>query len=235
MKTIGILGGIGPQATMALERMLHAAAQRLIPQHQNSGYPPTVVYYVRDVPFVLEEGHRPRVPYEPNPRLLEAARLLGTACDFLLIGSNATHMLQEHVERASGRPVLSMIDAVLRDVRRRGWKRVGVLGLGNPLVYTRPLDELRIPHETLDDGPLRATLDEGIFASMEGRADARWTAAALEAVELLRRRGVDGVILGCTEIPIVLGEQNMKSLMLKGNVIDPLELLADAAVRHAIA
>src|SRR5687768_5111198 len=189
MKTIGILGGIGPQATMELERRLHASAQRLIPQHRNSGYPPTVVYYVRDVPFVLEEGYRPRVPYEPNPKLLDGARLLGTACDFILIASNATHMLREHVERAAGRPVLSMIDAVLRDVRRRGWRRVGVIGLGDPLVYTRPLDEMGVAHETVA-GPLRATLDEGIFASMEGRTDPRWVAAALESVEQLRGRGV---------------------------------------------
>src|SRR5687768_4738780 len=186
MKTIGILGGIGPQATMQLERKLHAAAQRLIPQHRNSGYPPTVVYYVRDVPFVFEEGHRPRVPYEPNPKLLEGARLLGTVADFLLIGSNATHMLQDHVERALGRPVLSMINAVLRELQRRAWRRVGVLGLGDPVVYTRPLDELHIAHETLEAGPLRDTLDTGIFASMEGRADVRWTDAALEAISSLR-------------------------------------------------
>jgi aspartate racemase len=234
MKSIGILGGIGPQATMELQRKLHAAAQRLIPQHQNSGYPPMLVYFVRDVPFVLEHGHTPRVPYEPNPKLLDGARVLGTACDFVLIASNATHMLREHVERASSRPVLSMIDAVLRDVRRRAWNKVGVLGLGSPLVYTRPLDELGVAHETID-GPLRDTLDEGIFASMEGRSDARWTDAALEAVALLRRRGAHGIILGCTEIPIVLGAEVTRRLIDEGNVIDPLDLLADAAVRHAIA
>ena len=234
MKTIGVLGGIGPQATMELERKLHAAAQRLIPQHQNSGYPPTIVYYVRDVPFVLEEGYTPRVPYAPNPRLLDGARALGSVADFLLIASNATHVLKEHVERASGRPVLSMIDAVLREVRRRGWRKVGVLGLGDPVVYTRPLAALGVAHETIGD-PLRATLDQGIFAIMEGRSDPRWTGAAIDAVALLRGRGVDGVILGCTEIPIVLGEDHVRSLVADGEVIDPLDLLADAAVRHAIA
>ena len=234
MKTIGILGGIGPQATMELERKLHAAAQRLIPQHQNSGYPPTVVYYFRDVPFVLEDGYRPRVPYEPNPGLLDGARLLGSVADFLLIGSNASHMLKDHVERAAGRPVLSMIDVVVRDVQRRGWRTVGVLGLGDPVVYTRPLRELGIAPETVD-GSLRAQLDRNIFAAMEGRSDPAWTADALAAIDVLRSRGADGIILGCTEIPIVLGEANVKRLVAEGNVIDPLDLLADAAVRSAMA
>ena len=233
MKVIGILGGIGPQATMQLEQHLHRAAQRLVPQRKNSGYPPTVVYYVRDVPFAMDERHVPRVPYEPSPALLEGARVLGSVAEFLLISSNATHLLQPHVERASGRPVLSMIDVVLRDVQRRGWRRVGVLGMGNPVVYTRRLDALGIAHETID-GPLRDTLDEGIFHSMEGRSEPRWTSAATEAVGQLRRRGADGMILGCTEIPIVLGEEHLRRLMTQGNIIDPLELLADAAVRHAM-
>ena len=42
------------------------------------------------------------------------------------------------------------------------------------------------------------------------------------------------MILGCTEIAIVLGEENMRQLTSEGDVIDPLELLADAAVRRAI-
>ena len=45
MQTIGVLGGLGPQATMDFERRVHAVAQRLIAPHLNSGYPPMVVYY----------------------------------------------------------------------------------------------------------------------------------------------------------------------------------------------
>lgn len=45
MKTIGVLGGLGPQATMEFEVRVHRAAQRLIPQDGNQGYPPMVVYY----------------------------------------------------------------------------------------------------------------------------------------------------------------------------------------------
>jgi aspartate racemase len=236
MKTIGVLGGIGPQATMDFEQRVHRAAQRLVPQRYNGGYPPMIVYYLRDVPFVADDsGLRPREPLEPNPKLLDAARVLGAASDFLVIISNGTHLLRSHVERASGRPVLSMVDATVRDVQRRGWRNVGVLGLGHPRVYTGALDGLHVAHETVD-APLRDALDEGIFGSMEGRIDPRWTNAALEAIEQLRSRGVDGVILGCTEIAIVLGEENMRRLMERdGNVIDPLDLLADTAVRHAMS
>ena len=53
MKTIGVLGGLGPQATMDFEARVHAAAQRLIPQIANTGYPPMIVTYLRCAPMIL--------------------------------------------------------------------------------------------------------------------------------------------------------------------------------------
>src|SRR5262245_8846741 len=73
MKTIGVLGGLGPQATMDFEVRVHQVAQRLIPQFQNSGYPPMFVYYCRHPPILLNEDHTPRLPIQPDPRLLKAA------------------------------------------------------------------------------------------------------------------------------------------------------------------
>jgi hypothetical protein len=50
VKTIGVLGGFGPQTTMDFEARVHRVAQRLIPPHWNAGYPPMVVYYCRTLP-----------------------------------------------------------------------------------------------------------------------------------------------------------------------------------------
>src|SRR5262245_10165558 len=53
MKTIGVIGGIGPQATMDFETRVHRVAQRLVEPHYNSGYPPLVVYYHRRPPVIV--------------------------------------------------------------------------------------------------------------------------------------------------------------------------------------
>ena len=79
-KTIGVLGGIGPQATMDFEARVHFAAQRLVPQRENSGYPPMVVYYHRHPPILVNEDLSPRFPIRPDPapaRGGRAPRLLG--------------------------------------------------------------------------------------------------------------------------------------------------------------
>ena len=110
MKTIGVLGGVGPQATMDFEARVHRESQRRIPPRRNGGYPPMIVHYHRRPPFRLNEDGLPRLPIEPDPDLLEAARRLGAIADFLVITSNGAHAIQPQIEHAAGREVLSMID-----------------------------------------------------------------------------------------------------------------------------
>jgi aspartate/glutamate racemase len=64
---------------------------------------------------------------------------------------------------------------------------------------------------------------------MEGREAKEHTEAVREAVDELRARGVDAVVLGCTEIPLLLGDESDAP-----DLINPVALLAEAAVRFAI-
>lgn len=227
MKTIGVLGGIGPQATMDFEARVHRVAQRLIPPSRNAGYPPMVVYYCRHAPFLLTEEGTPQLPLRLDPRLLEAVRHLGGLADLLVITANGPHLLLPEIEQAAGCRVLSMVEATLEEIQRRRWKRVGVLGLGDPVIYTRPLAQLGIACETADVDA-RAALDGAIFQVMEGRDDASSVAIARSAVADLRSKGVEGVILGCTEIPFLVREADDDT-----SLINPAQLLAEAAVRIA--
>ena len=228
MKTIAILGGLGPQATMDFEARVHRVSQTLIPPRYNSGYPPLIVYYHRRPPILVDDESRPVQPLQPDPELLAAAKHLGAVADFLVITANGPHTLQEQFEAAAGRPILSMIDITLAEVTRRGWLRVGVLGLGEPAVYLAPLAEMDLVAETLP-ADLQAVLDEAIFALMAGQENEESTAAAWSAIEYLRARNADGIIPGCTEIPLLLGEIDAEP-----DLINPAQLLAQAAVRRAI-
>ena len=177
----------------------------------------------------MNDDGTPRLPLRADPRLFDAARRLGELTDFLVITSNGVHVFQSEIEQAAGRKVLSMVDATIGEVARRGWTRVGVLGLGDPVVYTQPLRGRGIACETIA-GERRAALDGAIFRTMEGRDDAESTAAARSAVDELRARRVDGVIIGCTEIPLLL-----RDAMGAKDLINPAQLLAEAAVRAAMA
>ena len=170
MQTIGVLGGIGPQATMEFERLLHRASQELVPPNAMEGYPPLVVHYCRFPPFVADGTGAPVLPRRPDPRLLQAASKLGALVDFLVVTSNATHLFQRDIESASGKEVLSVVELVVAEVGRRGWQRVGVVGFGDPVVYTAPLAELGFVSET-PGAELQAALDRAIPRVMEGRIE----------------------------------------------------------------
>src|SRR4051812_30571802 len=112
-------------------------------------YPPMIVHYCRHPPIIVTDDLIPQIPIQPDPRVFEAAKRLGVLVDFLVITSNSAHRFQREIEQASGRKVVSMIDATLAEVKRRGWRKVGVLGLGEPVVYTEPLQGMNLATETI--------------------------------------------------------------------------------------
>ncbi len=228
VKTIGVLGGIGPQATMQFEERLHREAQALALGRANESYPPLVVWYHRGPPMVADDQGEPIEPIRPAAELLDGARWLGQVADFVVITSNGAHVLAPWVEEAAGRPVLSMVELVAEEAVRRGWRRVGVPALFAPHVYEAALAPRAVAVETIG-GQLQADLDAAIFSVMAGSDGAASRTAGDAAVAELRGRGVDGLILGCTEIPfLVPGE------VAAPDVLDPIGLLARAALRRAI-
>jgi aspartate racemase len=208
---------------------MHEVSQRLVTQRLNFGYPPLVVYYCRHAPVLLNDDETPRLPIQPDPRLLEAARQLGGMCDFLVITSNTPHLLQADIERAAGCKVLSMIGLVIDKIRSLEWKTIGVLGFGYPHVYAEVFNMESMHLETVSD-QTASKLDEAVRKVMEGRLDDQCTETAQNAVEELRSRNVDGIVLGCSEIPLMLANSADRP-----DLINPLQLLAESAVSYAIS
>ncbi|HEU4324160.1 MAG TPA: aspartate/glutamate racemase family protein [Roseiflexaceae bacterium] len=229
MKTIGVIGGLGPQATMDFEARVHAVSQRFIPPFKSGGYPPMVVYYHRRPPFAVDDQLRPAQPLQADRRLLEAARRLGGWADLLVISANAPHLVKDQIAEAFGGTVLSMIDVTLGEVQRRQLQRVGVVGLGTPQVYLTPLEERGLAAYA-PPAELQGPLDAAIFALMEGRADGAGRGAARAAVAQLRARQPEAIILGCTEVPLLLGQEAEAP-----DLINPVQLLAETVVRLAIS
>jgi aspartate racemase len=230
MKRMGVLGGVSAQATMDFETRVHRAAQCLLPQHWNGGYPPMLVWYHRGLPIRFAADGQPVTPMQVDPGLLDAAAWLGKGSDFLVVPCNSAHVGLAQIADAAGCPVLSMIAVTLDEVARRGWERVGVLGFnGAPPPYLDPLRERGVHCETIDLA-LQAPLDAAIQAVMEGRDGAAETEVARAAVASLRARDVAGIILGCTEIPLLL-----HAAAEDADLVNPAALLADAAIRFAIS
>jgi len=228
MRTIGILGGMGPQATIDFEARLHRLAQRLLPMHANEGYPPMVTVFVRHAPVLVDERGKPSAPLTLDPRFLDVVRRFGEWADLLVCPANTPHFFVDEIVAASGCEMISIIDVTVAELRRRKATRVGLTGLGIPKVYSERLAAEGFDVATAAPDQI-AALDEAIISLMEGNTTEAHRASARAVVEAVRAHNVDATILGCTEIPLILGDSADAD-----DLVNPGQLLAEAAVRRAV-
>ena len=168
--------------------------------------------------------------------MLESARLLASAgADFAICPDNSAHLAWDHVQAETPIPWLHIARVVGEEARRRGFRRLGVLGTrftmgGGAPVYRPVLDALAI--ETIVPDPADAeTVDRIIFAEL---VDGVFTDGSREiynrVIARLADRGCDAVALACTEIPLLVRPEELPLPTL-----DSTRLLAKAALREALS
>jgi aspartate racemase len=166
--------------------------------------------------------------------MLDSTHVLAAAgADFVICPDNSAHRAFAHVEAESPLPWLHIARVLGAEARRRGHRRVGVLGtrftMGGP-VYGEALTPLGIETVT-PEGADFETVDRIIFAELVDGVFLDSSRQAYNAViARLRDRGCDAVALACTEIPLLVREEDSPLPTL-----DSTRLLAVAAVREALA
>ncbi|MEM9062266.1 MAG: amino acid racemase [Pseudomonadota bacterium] len=159
--------------------------------------------------------------------------LAGAGADFLICPDNTIHQALPLVEERSPLPWLSIIEVVAAQAARQGLAHLGVLGTRwlmesdlYPVALKREGIEASIPGEIERIEIGRIIMEELV----PGRVIAASTARLIGIAHDLRDQGCDGIVLGCTELPLVLGEDNLGMPAL-----DSTRLLARAALERALA
>jgi aspartate racemase len=161
-----------------------------------------------------------------------AEKLAKGGADFLICPDNTIHQAFDLVEHRSPRPWLHIARVVAAEAKRRGYKRLAVLGtkyLMEGPVYREALMAAGIEHR-VPGGEQRQRINQIIFDELvNGQFLPRSLAYHIEVIRGLKDEGCDAVVLGCTEIPLLVTEKD-SSLP----ILDSTRLLAGAAVRKAI-
>jgi aspartate racemase len=222
-KTIGIIGGMGPAATVDLfAKLVEATGAERDQDHLR----------------ILIDNN-PRIPNRndaiagagpsPAPHLAAAARGLQQAgADFLVIACNTAHAFQPEIEAAVTIPLLSMIDATVDAAIENGAERVGVLaadGCRGVRLYDRAFEERGVEALFLDEDQ-QAEFMKLIFRVKAGDVgdDVRRRMAHL-AISL-NARGARAIVAACTEVPLVLSSDTLAIPVINST---------DALVSRAIA
>ncbi len=164
--------------------------------------------------------------------MASAEKLAKSGADFLICPDNTIHQAFDLVEHRSPRPWLHIAREVAKEAQRRGLKRLAVLGtryLMEGPVYREALKaagvEYRIPSAVE-----RERINQIIFDELvNGQFLPRSLTYYVEVIRGMKDEGCDGVVLGCTEIPLLVTPESSPLPTL-----DSTRLLARAAVRKAV-
>ena len=161
-----------------------------------------------------------------------AEKLAKAGADFLICPDNTIHQAFDLVEHRSPRPWLHIAREVATEAKRRGHRRLAVLGtryLMEGPVYREALKAAGIEHR-VPKAEQRERINHIIFDELvNGQFLPRSLAYHIEVIRELKDEGCDAVVLGCTEIPLLV--------MPEDSPLPPLDstrLLARAAVRKAV-
>ncbi|HKJ04634.1 MAG TPA: amino acid racemase [Geopsychrobacteraceae bacterium] len=204
MKTIGLLGGMSWESTLIYYQLINEGVRaRLGGLH-------SAKIVMHSVDFAEIEQYQVAGQWAAAGKKLASAALglEQTGAEMILICTNLMHKVAPLIEDEIGVPLLHIADAVGRSIRKNGLQKVGLLGARYTMeedFYRQRLKdrfdiEVIIPEEQDRELVHRVIFDElcrGCFTA-ESRA------AYLAVIDRLGNRGAEGVILGCTEIPLLI-------------------------------
>ncbi|HKM76483.1 MAG TPA: aspartate/glutamate racemase family protein [Candidatus Bathyarchaeia archaeon] len=167
-------------------------------------------------------------------RMVKAAQNLERGgADFLLICSNTMHKMANDIQSSVSIPILHIVDPTAMAIKRRGITRVGLLGTKFTMeedFYKNRLARFELEALIPDNAQERHTLNEIIFGELcLGAVLPESKKKCLEIIRRLEERGAQGIILGCTELGLLV-QQSDTSLP----VFDTTRIHAEAAVSMAL-
>ena len=229
MKVIGLIGGMSWESSAEYYRLINRGVRsRLGGQHSARSLMYSVDFH--DVEVLQREGRWA----EAACLLAECAvRLERGGADFVILCTNTMHKLAPAIEEAVQIPLVHIADATAAAVLRAGVKRVGLLGTRYTMeeeFYKGRLAERHGLEVLTPDEAGRKVVHDVIYDELcQGKVFEESRQEYLRVIRSLAERGAEGIILGCTEITLLIKPEET-SLPL----FDTTRLHAEEAVRLAL-
>ncbi|MCP2619100.1 amino acid racemase, partial [Candidatus Aminicenantes bacterium AC-335-A11] len=219
MKKIGILGGLGPESTIEYYRIITSLCRK---KGMGHNYPVIIIYSVN-----FQEVNNLLVKENLSAyvdKLVDGINHLRLAgADFALIAANTPHLVFEEIKAKSSIPLISIVEETARIANKNCLRRLGLLGTKftmekgfYPAVFSKYGIQITIPNE--DE---RNYIQEKIMKELvDGIIREETRKKFIKIIEnLIAKENIDGVILGCTEIPLLISQEMVSIPVLNTTMI----------------
>lgn len=215
MKTVGILGGMGPLATMDLSNKII----KYTDAKKDSDHVHLLIDNNTKIPdrtaYILGEGEN------PEKYLIDSAlKLEAMGADFIIMPCNTAHYFYDTLKSSVTIPFINMIDEIAKELK--GVKKVGLLATKGTY-YSKIYEDIfnkRGIEVTIPSIELQEIVMELIYKVKKGENNID-EIDVNSVIEYFYKLGIDKIILGCTELPVAF-----EKMELKGNFLDPTKILA---------
>lgn len=225
MKHIGIIGVSSEGAGLCFQTICSVSAKRMGKcQHPEIS--------LHELSTQLYFDAQPDWQKVASLLLISAKKLAEQGADFAIIPSNTMHFALEIAKKDSPIPFLSILDVAVNECIRRGFKKVGILGTTFTVdggLYDHALRQVgieKVEHSSSDQERINRIIFDGI---VPGKVTPAMTPEILTVIASLKDKGAEAVILGCTELPILITDANSPI-----PTIDTTRLLAISALEEAL-
>ena len=229
MKTIGLIGGMSWESSIEYYRIVNETVrERLGGLHSAK----CLMYSLdfAEIEVLQQKG----AWEEATCSLVNAAQIVERGgADFVLICTNTMHRMAEDVQKQIGIPLLHIADATAERIKKQGLSKIGLLGtkftMEEDFYKGRLIErhglEILIPDEDERQTVHRVIYDELVLGIIQPASTAKY----IEIIDGLIERGAEGVILGCTEIGLLVSQDDVQIPLFDTTLIH-----ATAAVDYAL-
>lgn len=229
MKTVGIIGGLGPETTSEFYLEVVFSCQRL-----SSTARPGVIITSVPLPYEIEEdlimknkGAERYIPY----LVAEAKRLEKAGADFIVMPCNSLHVFIGEIRKAVNVPVLSIIEETVKFIKAKNLKRIGIVSTSATIqnkLYETAFTEEGIEFVAPDDFQ-QAKMGKYILNLVSGQQNNRDREGLIEIINDFENKNVDCIALACTDLQLLIPKHPTMP------IFDTMKILADATVREILA
>lgn len=225
MKTVGIIGGLGPGTTSEFYLELIFSCKKL----NKESYPQILIHSV-PLPFEIEQN---AISYGKNeekclPYLINAVKNLEKAgADFLVLPCNSLHVFIEDIRKAVKIPVLSILEETAEFLKKEKIVKVGLIA--TPITIKNKLYEkyLKINkiEQVIPDGLKQAKIGRLIHNIVSNRYNNRDRELLIQIINDFAKDKVRHIILACTDLQLLMPQHS------DVKIYDTMKILADRAVK----
>ncbi len=221
MSAIGILGGMGPQASLRLYDLIIRGTQQYNAGALDEDYPEIILFNTPVPNFISNKNGL----IKARSMLVERTKILENSGSIVNgIACNTAHILLPELQAATAVPFVSIPELVTQEIRKTGYGRVGLLATPTTLSSTLfdtviSVNSVLVKPSQVESNRVEGYIYKQLCGGLTPKDRIDFTAFV---EEFAASNKLDAVILGCTELPLIfLGSR-------KVDTIDTLQLLADA-------